>query len=320
MFRIAAQYVIFSGLFTAYLSEILPVQARIGKITFLCTLVIVTGLALSLRLLLLRFHERLLRVHFQKEAQTVFSLPFRELCFDVVLWVLLGSVLGILTGGAWWATWKTAVQLFCSSLMIGLVIGAFNFLHMQRALIFFLREHDGSIAVPQPEIKMSVASRITLLLYSIMAVSALFIGFLVFDEASAIVGNVNLPRSRVYRMILEIGAVVSAMIIVSIRITSLFTTNLNLILELQTDVLARVQEGTYDTAVPVVTRDEFGIIASRTNEMIAGLRDREHIRDIFGRYMSKEVRDLILSTGAPNTASISSPMNCSTRPWCFSMA
>lgn len=44
-------------------------------------------------------------------------------------------------------------------------------------------------------------------------------------------------------------------------------------------------------------------IAARTNEMIESLRDdREHIREMFGRYMSKEVRDVILSTGAPHEA------------------
>jgi len=43
-------------------------------------------------------------------------------------------------------------------------------------------------------------------------------------------------------------------------------------------------------------------IAACTNEIIQGLRDRERIREVFGRYMSKEIRDVILATGAPHEA------------------
>jgi len=303
MLRISVLYVIFSGLLTAYLGEILAPQESIGKITFAGTFFLVTGLALSTRLLLLRRHEKTLEVPFQKDPQRLISLPFRELRSDLILWILLGSVLGALIGGSWWTDWKTTLQLLCSSLMIGLMIGALNFLQMEKDLILFSREHGGSIAIPQSQIKISVAAKIAVLLYSIMAVAAVFIGFMVFDEASDIIGKcANLPRPQLRRMIFEISGVCLAVIVVSIWITRRFTTNLNLLLGLQIDTLAKVETGAYDTAVPVVTRDEFGIIAAHTNEMITGLRDREHIREIFGKYMSKEIRDVILSTGSAREA------------------
>ncbi len=39
-------------------------------------------------------------------------------------------------------------------------------------------------------------------------------------------------------------------------------------------------------------------IAARTDKMIEGLRDRERIREIFGRYISNEIRDVILASEA----------------------
>ena len=302
MLRIAALYIIFSGLLTAYLREIFSSEISIG-INFLSTFCLAAGLALALRVCLLRRHKKTLNIHFQEESQRLVSLPLGELCSDLILWIFLGCVLGFLTGAPWWANWKTAIQLLFASLMIGLVIGAFNFLDMERDLILFLREHTIRVPIHQSRIKISVASKITLLLYSIMAVAVLFIGFMVYHEASDMVGrcaNVSLPRLD--RIILEISVVCIAVTLVSIWITRRFTTNLNLLLGLQLDALAKVETGAYDTAVPVVSRDEFGIIAARTNKMIEGLRDREYIREIFGRYMSKEVRDVILSAGAPHEA------------------
>ena len=99
-------------------------------------------------------------------------------------------------------------------------------------------------------------------------------------------------------MFYEISAVAIVMVAGSVLITRRFTKNLNLMLKLQVDALAKVGEGSYDIRIPVATHDEVGIIAARTNEMIAGLRDRERIRATFGRYVSKEIRDVLLSKEA----------------------
>ena len=44
-----------------------------------------------------------------------------------------------------------------------------------------------------------------------------------------------------------------------------------------------------DTTVPVRSADEIGILATSFNRMAAGLRERERIRDLFGRYVGPEV-------------------------------
>jgi class 3 adenylate cyclase len=59
--------------------------------------------------------------------------------------------------------------------------------------------------------------------------------------------------------------------------------------------MARVEQGALDTACPVVSNDELGEVAEGFNRMVAGLRDRERIRDTFGKYVGPEVRDEILS-------------------------
>ncbi len=59
----------------------------------------------------------------------------------------------------------------------------------------------------------------------------------------------------------------------------------------------RVSEGDYDVSVPVTTGDELGELAASFNEMVAGLADRERIREAFGTYLDEEVAEYILSEG-----------------------
>jgi len=57
----------------------------------------------------------------------------------------------------------------------------------------------------------------------------------------------------------------------------------------------RVAEGELDTQVPVRSEDEIGMLARAFNSMVQGLRERDFVRDAFGRLVAREIRDQILS-------------------------
>ncbi len=56
-----------------------------------------------------------------------------------------------------------------------------------------------------------------------------------------------------------------------------------------------VGAGHLDVRIDVESRDEVGQLASAFNKMVAGLREKNKIRNTFGRYISKEVVDGFLS-------------------------
>ncbi len=58
--------------------------------------------------------------------------------------------------------------------------------------------------------------------------------------------------------------------------------------------MARVKEGDFAVEVPIQTRDEIGELAQTFNFMTVGLRDRERIKDLFQRYVSKPVAERIM--------------------------
>lgn len=58
--------------------------------------------------------------------------------------------------------------------------------------------------------------------------------------------------------------------------------------------MARVQRNDLDAEVSVGTNDEIGYLGERFNQMTAGLREREHIRRMFGQYVTNQVAEAIL--------------------------
>lgn len=53
--------------------------------------------------------------------------------------------------------------------------------------------------------------------------------------------------------------------------------------------LQRVEQGDLDVSVPVYDRSELGQLQAGFNKMVAGLRERERIRDLFGRQVGHDV-------------------------------
>jgi adenylate cyclase len=58
--------------------------------------------------------------------------------------------------------------------------------------------------------------------------------------------------------------------------------------------MARVEEGDLEAAVPVDDGSEVGLLEAGFNRMAAGLRDRERVRDLFGRHVGRDVAQAAL--------------------------
>ncbi len=57
------------------------------------------------------------------------------------------------------------------------------------------------------------------------------------------------------------------------------------------NAMQEVEEGNLDVEVQVYDGTELGQLQSGFNEMVRGLRDREHLRDLFGRHVGKDVAE-----------------------------
>jgi adenylate cyclase len=65
------------------------------------------------------------------------------------------------------------------------------------------------------------------------------------------------------------------------------------------EALSKVRDGDYQAQIRVIGNDEIGILGDAGNQMISGLADRQKIRTAFGKYVTPEIRDEILSGRIP---------------------
>src|SRR6185295_8866688 len=59
--------------------------------------------------------------------------------------------------------------------------------------------------------------------------------------------------------------------------------------------MSKVAKGDLTVRVPVTSNDEVGALTARFNTMVEGLRERERIRETFGRYVDESVAATILA-------------------------
>lgn len=59
--------------------------------------------------------------------------------------------------------------------------------------------------------------------------------------------------------------------------------------------MERIEEGDLDVSVPVDDGSEVGLLEAGFNRMAAGLRERERLRDLFGRHVGREVAEAALA-------------------------
>lgn len=98
---------------------------------------------------------------------------------------------------------------------------------------------------------------------------------------------------RDYYTVTRLGVVVLVLAVVSLAVglllTALTSTAMTTPVMAVRDALKRVQDGDLDARVEVSDATELGMLQAGFNEMAAGLRERDHVREVFGRHVGQEV-------------------------------
>ena len=82
---------------------------------------------------------------------------------------------------------------------------------------------------------------------------------------------------------------------VGLWLTFLVSSNLTRPLKEIIRVLGAVREGDFDDRVRVTSNDELGYTGDMINAMNEGLKERDWVKETFGKYVSQEIRDEILA-------------------------
>jgi class 3 adenylate cyclase len=106
--------------------------------------------------------------------------------------------------------------------------------------------------------------------------------------------EIYLDRLQELRRAVIQGALAGGLM--SLLVGLLFARQLTRPLTALTQGVARVAGGDLSQTLPVRSRDELGRLTEAFNDMLQGLRQRDFIRDTFGRYVSPEVVQALLES------------------------
>lgn len=215
----------------------------------------------------------------EAERQTTLKTLRRQSAITVAPWVLTAAVLIPLNLGA-----GTEVQVVIASAILFGAIAT-----VSTGFLFTLRTLRPVLAGVSPDPKMrgltapGVRARLVLMWTVCTALPGLGIALLLFLQSRGWIIEATTPIDLALLVLALVAVVLGlrAMILVSISISDPVSEVV--------DAMAEVERGRIDHAVDVYEWSEIGRLQRGFNSMVAGLRERDRLRDLFGRHVGEEV-------------------------------
>lgn len=145
-----------------------------------------------------------------------------------------------------------------------------------------------------PRLRVRTRMVVVFLLMSLVPAGALSVAAI--TRAHALLGADAVSAGAIIQNLILVVAVLAAVtLVVAVRLAGSVAGSVAEPLREVQAAMAEVERGALDAHCAVVSNDEIGAVAEGFNRMVAGLRERESIRETFGKYVSPEVRDEILA-------------------------
>jgi class 3 adenylate cyclase len=232
------------------------------------------------------------------------SYPWVVACVTALSWAVAGVAWGVV-----WPLYdgtfepQTAVRVvFGITVVGGSVVTALMFFvaeHLWRPVLpLFFPAGDVSAVAGVP--RLSVRARLLVIFLLAGVVPLALLGVLAGTRAAAILRADPAAADDLVRGMLGLIGFLLAVGIVTATGLALFVsrTVAGPLARLRV-AMADVEEGRLDVRAPVVANDEIGGLSEGFNRMVEGLRERELVKETFGKYVSPEIRDEILAGRIP---------------------
>ena len=175
------------------------------------------------------------------------------------------------------------------------------------AMVFYLLEHviqkhlapiffpHGQLAATKGTIKGRIGVKLIALVLSsgILPFGAILLT--IRGSSKVVEQGLRSPQEMLLRLQSYLAVETLIFILLATGFTVLFATNLTKSIQDILVTLRRVRKGDFSGQVKVTSNDEIGYTGDAINSMIKGLQERDAIKELFGRYVTNEIRDEILA-------------------------
>ena len=226
------------------------------------------------------------------EKVDILLRPHRQFWFDLSLYLLVGIIIFSLHIVFYMQPLGLAIKIIIGILIMGYFASIDNALCRERNWL-----NNKSHSNKQDFNFSPLSNKLSLFLTITMFIGMTVTGLVAYVDLGIIAQNSSLSDETIMQVfIVDIFFVFGVILVLTLRLIHSYSTNMKYIFSTQLDVLRNVQEGDYTEYVPIVTRDEFGLIARQMNTMIDGLRDKEHLRQTLERIVSPSIMEKLLTT------------------------
>ena len=238
----------------------------------------------------------------EQARRRIINLPFIFVGIHVCIWVLLPALIFFVSYWIRFMDVRTAVVFSIRASMVGFITSSVAFYriedHCRKGLIPLLFP-EGLLAGLKGAQHLAIGRRIRLF-YGMGTVLPLVILLVTLITVQWELVPGSMPAREYGTRIIVFTVVLCGIFMVSAGILNrLVVRSIVAPLENILDVNTRIREGDYEARIKVVSNDEIGVLGDSGNAMIRGLAEREKLRNAFGRYVTPEIRDEILSERIP---------------------
>ncbi len=226
-------------------------------------------------------------------------VPARLAVLSFAGWIAAAVLWGIA-----WPLWTESFSLIDAVrkgvglvFVSGTVVSVYIFLAIER----IWRERiphifpDGALtAAKAPRLRVRTRMVILFMLMSVLPMAVLSVATLGRTNALLQV-EIETPEVVINNLVVLQVVLAVTGLFVAMRLANYVADSVSQPLRMLVSSMRQVKAGNLQVHCPVVSNDELGEAGEGFNQMVQGLREREEIRETFGRYVSPQVRDEILT-------------------------
>lgn len=219
--------------------------------------------------------------------------PFFLIALDMGIWLAAAVIYSAVfwSYDAGWPVVQTAFLLSSHTGLITTTVAFFVFeFVMQRRVIPHVFP-EGGLSMTPGTIRIRIRVRLVAFLFACNLIPFLTFLYAVHSSFQSRRDPVEILEQ------LQTTIISETLIFMGVGIWLVFLVSSNMTRPLQETVrvLQGVRNGQFGNKVRVTSNDEIGYTGDVINEMTEGLKERDFIKEVFGKYVSKEIRDEILS-------------------------
>jgi adenylate cyclase len=224
----------------------------------------------------------------EDQRRDVLSAPRRIFLFQALLWAVASVVIGIVN----------AVESLTLGVAVGSIVGlagwttsCLTYLLCERALRPVARRVLVG-GIPSRRYVRSVTGR-TMFAWG-LGTGVAVLGLLLVGLAGLLVPEEEVTTRQLATTMIALGVVIMGSGAVSTYLSAQASSEPVRTLR---EAVDRVGHGDYTVHVPIYDGTEIGLLQAGFNEMVHGLREKEELRDLFGRHVGEDVARAALARG-----------------------